>query len=128
MYEGGEAKLSFVRLHLSDRVCVFQAAIGSAALDMARVDGDEVLVKLGLDVLTVAVLAILTTAPVGALGIGLAGPRLLHRHTEGEDYTHTLTHTYTHAHIQTRTHTHTLTGREDESTYEHTLKATMIGR
>ncbi|XP_046873499.1 sodium/hydrogen exchanger 9B2-like [Hypomesus transpacificus] len=60
-----------------------QAAIGSAALDMARVDGDEVLVKLGLDVLTVAVLAILTTAPVGALGIGLAGPRLLHRHTEG---------------------------------------------
>ncbi|XP_062305348.1 sodium/hydrogen exchanger 9B2-like [Osmerus eperlanus] len=60
-----------------------QAAIGSAALDMARVEGDEVLVKLGLDVLTVAVLAILTTAPVGALGIGLAGPRLLHRHTEG---------------------------------------------
>ncbi|XP_062305743.1 sodium/hydrogen exchanger 9B2-like isoform X1 [Osmerus eperlanus] len=62
-----------------------QAALGSAALDMALVEGDEVLVKLGLDVLTVAVLAILTTAPVGALGIGLAGPRLLHRHTEDEE-------------------------------------------
>ncbi|XP_055793117.1 sodium/hydrogen exchanger 9B2-like [Salvelinus fontinalis] len=59
-----------------------QAAIGSKALDMARVSGDEVLVKYGLDVLTVAVLAILTTAPIGALGIGLAGPRLLTRHTE----------------------------------------------
>ncbi|XP_070978445.1 sodium/hydrogen exchanger 9B2-like [Oncorhynchus clarkii lewisi] len=59
-----------------------QAAIGSKALDMARVSGDEVLVKYGLDVLTVAVLAILTTAPIGALGIGLAGPRLLTRHPE----------------------------------------------
>ncbi|XP_045577330.1 sodium/hydrogen exchanger 9B2-like [Salmo salar] len=59
-----------------------QAAIGSTALDMARVSGDEVLVKYGLDVLTVAVLAILTTAPVGALGIGLAGPRLLTRDPE----------------------------------------------
>lgn len=59
-----------------------QAAIGSKALDMARVSGDEVLVKYGLDVLTVAVLAILTTAPVGALGIGLAGPRLLTRDPE----------------------------------------------
>uniref|UniRef100_A0A6Q2XLV5 Cation/H+ exchanger transmembrane domain-containing protein n=1 Tax=Esox lucius TaxID=8010 RepID=A0A6Q2XLV5_ESOLU len=59
-----------------------QAAIGSTALDMARVSGDEVLVKYGLDVLTVAVLAILTTAPIGALGIGLAGPKLLKRHTQ----------------------------------------------
>ncbi|XP_072315455.1 sodium/hydrogen exchanger 9B2 [Eucyclogobius newberryi] len=54
-----------------------QAAIGSKALDMAREDGDEVLVKYGLDVLTLAVLAILITAPIGALGIGLSGPRLL---------------------------------------------------
>ncbi|XP_035771834.1 sodium/hydrogen exchanger 9B2-like [Neolamprologus brichardi] len=56
-----------------------QAAIGSKALDMARKEGDEALIKFGLDVLTLAVLAILTTAPVGALGIGLAGPRLLAR-------------------------------------------------
>ncbi|XP_029381918.1 sodium/hydrogen exchanger 9B2 isoform X2 [Echeneis naucrates] len=56
-----------------------QAAIGSKALDMAREDRDEALIKYGLDVLTLAVLAILTTAPIGALGIGLAGPRLLAR-------------------------------------------------
>ncbi|KAM6909216.1 LOW QUALITY PROTEIN: sodium/hydrogen exchanger 9B2 [Xenentodon cancila] len=57
-----------------------QAAIGSKALDMARDEGDETLVKYGLDVLTLAVLAILITAPIGALGIGLAGPRLLAQH------------------------------------------------
>lgn len=62
-----------------------QAAIGSKALDMAREDGDEVLEKFGLDVLTLAVLAILTTAPIGALGIGLAGPRLLARQVKGDD-------------------------------------------
>uniref|UniRef100_A0A3Q3WII0 Cation/H+ exchanger transmembrane domain-containing protein n=1 Tax=Mola mola TaxID=94237 RepID=A0A3Q3WII0_MOLML len=56
-----------------------QAAIGSKALDMAREEGDETLIKFGLNVLTLAVLAILTTAPIGALGIGLAGPRLLAR-------------------------------------------------
>uniref|UniRef100_A0A3Q1EV12 Sodium/hydrogen exchanger 9B2-like n=1 Tax=Acanthochromis polyacanthus TaxID=80966 RepID=A0A3Q1EV12_9TELE len=61
-----------------------QAAIGSKALDMAREEGDEVLMKFGLDVLTLAVLAILTTAPIGALGIGLAGPRLLARQVKGE--------------------------------------------
>uniref|UniRef100_A0A8C6SH58 Cation/H+ exchanger transmembrane domain-containing protein n=1 Tax=Neogobius melanostomus TaxID=47308 RepID=A0A8C6SH58_9GOBI len=54
-----------------------QAAIGSKALDMAREAGDQVLEKYGLDVLTLAVLAILITAPIGALGIGLSGPRLL---------------------------------------------------
>ncbi|XP_068443548.1 sodium/hydrogen exchanger 9B2-like isoform X2 [Clinocottus analis] len=56
-----------------------QAAIGSKALDLAREGEDETLVKFGMDVLTLAVLAILTTAPIGALGIGLAGPRLLTR-------------------------------------------------
>ncbi|XP_029943281.1 sodium/hydrogen exchanger 9B2 [Salarias fasciatus] len=62
-----------------------QAAIGSKALDLAREQGDDVLVKFGLDVLTLAVLAILITAPIGALGIGLAGPRLLARQVkEGE--------------------------------------------
>uniref|UniRef100_A0A8C2ZXT6 Cation/H+ exchanger transmembrane domain-containing protein n=1 Tax=Cyclopterus lumpus TaxID=8103 RepID=A0A8C2ZXT6_CYCLU len=60
-----------------------QAAIGSKALDLAREEGDETLIKFGLDVLTLAVLAILTTAPIGALGIGLAGPRLLARQVKG---------------------------------------------
>lgn len=71
------------------RVCV-QAAIGSTALDVARGTGDEQLQKYGMDVLTVAVLAILVTAPVGALAIGLTGPRLLQRdtHAPGERHTH----------------------------------------
>ncbi|XP_029106005.1 sodium/hydrogen exchanger 9B2-like [Scleropages formosus] len=59
-----------------------QAAIGSTALDMARRQGDAVLEKYGMDVLTVAVLAILVTAPIGALSIGLAGPRLLQKQTD----------------------------------------------
>lgn len=62
----------------------WQAAIGSKALDMARELHDETLQVYGLDVLTLAVLAILTTAPVGALGIGLAGPRLLVRQVDGQ--------------------------------------------
>ncbi|KAK9525159.1 hypothetical protein VZT92_017486 [Zoarces viviparus] len=61
-----------------------QAAIGSKALDLAREDGDKTLIKFGLDVLTLAVLAILTTAPIGALGIGLAGPRLLARQVKDD--------------------------------------------
>lgn len=65
-------------------VLFIQAAIGSKALDMAREEGDDALTKFGLDVLTLAVLAILTTAPIGALGIGLAGPRLLARQVKGQ--------------------------------------------
>ncbi|AWP05554.1 Mitochondrial sodium/hydrogen exchanger NHA2 [Scophthalmus maximus] len=56
-----------------------QAAIGSTALDMARTKDDKQLQKYGMDVLTVAVLGILLTAPVGALIIGLSGPHLLQR-------------------------------------------------
>ncbi|KAI5609279.1 sodium/hydrogen exchanger 9B2-like, partial [Silurus asotus] len=58
-----------------------QAAIGSTALDMARSQGDEQLEHYGMDVLTVAVLAIMFTAPIGALAIGLAGPKLLQKYT-----------------------------------------------
>ncbi|XP_060773180.1 sodium/hydrogen exchanger 9B2 [Neoarius graeffei] len=56
-----------------------QAAIGSTALDMARVKQDEELQRFGMNVLNVAVLSILITAPVGALLIGLCGPRLLRK-------------------------------------------------
>lgn len=59
--------------------CLCQAAIGSTALDMARTKDDKQLQKYGMDVLTVAVLAILLTAPVGALIIGLCAPRLLQK-------------------------------------------------
>lgn len=60
-------------------LCLPQAAIGSTALDMARTKDDEVLKKYGMNVLTVAVLSILLTAPVGALVIGFGGPRLLQK-------------------------------------------------
>ncbi|ROL01526.1 Sodium/hydrogen exchanger 9B2 [Anabarilius grahami] len=62
-----------------------QAAIGSTALDVARSTGDQQLQKYGMDVLTVAVLAILITAPVGALAIGLTGPKLLLQDTHALD-------------------------------------------
>lgn len=71
-----------------------QAAIGSTALDMARVKQDEELQRFGMDVLSVAVLSILITAPIGALLIGLCGPRLLRRPQNpewGETHSHTLT-------------------------------------
>ncbi|CAO2600109.1 Sodium/hydrogen exchanger 9B2 [Lemmus lemmus] len=56
-----------------------QAAIGSVALDTARVHGEKQLEAYGMDVLTVAFLAILITAPIGSLLIGLLGPRLLQK-------------------------------------------------
>ncbi|XP_076871590.1 sodium/hydrogen exchanger 9B2 [Brachyhypopomus gauderio] len=56
-----------------------QAAIGSTALDMARGRQDKTAQLYGMDVLAVAVLAILITAPAGALLIGLCGPRLLQK-------------------------------------------------
>ncbi|KAM5340146.1 sodium/hydrogen exchanger 9B2 isoform 2-T2 [Glossophaga mutica] len=56
-----------------------QAAIGSVALDTARSHGDIQLEEYGMDVLTVAFLAILITAPIGSLLIGLLGFRLLQK-------------------------------------------------
>lgn len=56
-----------------------QAAIGSVALDTARVTGNKQLEEYGMDVLTVAFLGILITAPIGALIIGLTGPKMLQK-------------------------------------------------
>ncbi|XP_066488537.1 sodium/hydrogen exchanger 9B2 [Tiliqua scincoides] len=58
-----------------------QAAIGSVALDIARGQEDQKLEQYGMNVLTVAFLSILITAPIGALIIGQTGPRLLHKAT-----------------------------------------------
>lgn len=41
-----------------------------------------------MDVLTVAFLAILITAPIGALIIGLAGPKLLHKTSDTNRESH----------------------------------------
>ncbi|XP_054846395.1 sodium/hydrogen exchanger 9B2-like [Eublepharis macularius] len=67
-----------------------QAAIGSVALDTARDKHDPELEEYGLNILTVAFLSILITAPTGALLIGLMGPKLLHKANidNKEDYGH----------------------------------------
>lgn len=49
------------------------------ALDTARSHGEQQLEEYGMDVLTVAFLAILITAPIGSLLIGLLGPKLLQK-------------------------------------------------
>ncbi|XP_049741578.1 sodium/hydrogen exchanger 9B2-like [Elephas maximus indicus] len=56
-----------------------QGALGPVALDIARTYGDTQLEDCGMAVLTVAFLAILITAPIGSLLIGLLGPRLLQK-------------------------------------------------
>ncbi|XP_070544796.1 sodium/hydrogen exchanger 9B2-like isoform X2 [Ptychodera flava] len=57
-----------------------QAAIGSIAYDTAREReaGDEA-IHYGIQILTIAVLSILITAPIGAAAIALTGPRLLQK-------------------------------------------------
>ncbi len=57
-----------------------QAAIGALALDLARQgnEGPEAIMY-GNQVLTIAVLAIVVTAPIGALAIAWSGPRWLER-------------------------------------------------
>merc|ERR1711998_427546 len=51
-----------------------QAALGAIALDEANTDRER---EMGRAILTISVLAILCTAPVGAAIIGVSGPRLL---------------------------------------------------
>ncbi len=55
-----------------------QAALGPVALETARrLEAGPVVEQLASDVLTLAALSILITAPIGALAIQLSGPRLL---------------------------------------------------
>merc|ERR1712048_408833 len=61
-----------------------QAAIGSIPLDTARrlnLHG-EYQEKLGIQIVTIAVLVILITAPIGAVAISLTGPRFLKKKCE----------------------------------------------
>ena len=68
-----------------------QAAIGAVVLDTAKqqdtVSEDEV--RYGEQILTIAVLSIMLTAPIGAAAIAFGGPRLLEQEEERE---------YQHAH------------------------------
>ena len=54
-----------------------QTAIGPLALDMARKTGDKIMIERSSHVLTIAVLSILITAPLGALLVTLTAPKLL---------------------------------------------------
>ncbi|XP_047741012.1 sodium/hydrogen exchanger 9B2-like [Hyalella azteca] len=57
-----------------------QAAIGSTALDYAvRIGAEETEIALAKKVLTIAVLVILISAPIGAIAIMTSAPRLLQR-------------------------------------------------
>lgn len=118
-------------------MCV-EAAIGSMALDMVHSAGDGQLQYYGMDVLTVAVLAILITAPIGALAIGLSGPKLLQTYTTTHQDTnrhgeksskstlkiHSHLHSRQHACLCTSTHMnthswHTHTSSHDSRYWEH---------
>ena len=55
------------------------------ALDTARSHGKKQLEGYRMDLLTVAFLSILITAPVGSLLIGLLGPRLLQKAEQNKD-------------------------------------------
>lgn len=64
-------------------LCV-QAALAPDALDKVRGDPDhsQIDIDRGEQMLTIAVLSILVTAPLGSIGITLGGPRLLSRGDE----------------------------------------------
>lgn len=63
-----------------------QAAIGSIPLLKARaVNASSQEVLYGIQIVTIAVLAILITAPIGAIGISLTGPRWLGKRTQEDE-------------------------------------------
>lgn len=66
-------------------LCV-QAALAPDALDKVRGDPDHTQLDIdrGEQMLTIAVLSILVTAPLGSIGITLGGPRLLSRGDEDD--------------------------------------------
>jgi NhaP-type Na+/H+ or K+/H+ antiporter len=73
------AEQGFVAICWTPKATV-QAAIGSEILDAAlRAGAPEETVKLGRTILTVAVLSIIVTAPLGALAIAILGPRWLQK-------------------------------------------------
>jgi len=54
-----------------------QAALAPVALDMARMMGTDEDLESASRLLTISVISILVTAPIGAFGIQWFGPRLL---------------------------------------------------
>ncbi|KAK7582286.1 hypothetical protein V9T40_013731 [Parthenolecanium corni] len=69
-------EIIFVNLAWLPKATV-QATLGPIALGLATKNNVFAAIPLAENVLTIAVLSILLTAPVGAIGIALGGPRLL---------------------------------------------------
>lgn len=61
------------------------------ALDLARKSGNQEEETLGVQVVTMAVLVILLTAPLGELGVIMSGPRFLTKQSSQTDDTVTNT-------------------------------------
>ena len=84
---GGELNLKeklFIGLAWLPKATV-QAAVGPIALDMARDKNDQKSIELANLVLTIAVLAIVITAPIGAIAIAILGPKCLNKQQK-QDY------------------------------------------
>jgi len=64
---------------LTFRSQFFQAILAPFALNMARELGMPEDIECGTRLVNIAVISILLTAPIGAIGIKLLGPRLLPR-------------------------------------------------
>jgi len=63
-----------------------QAAIGSVIYDIAvQANANETVIGYGQDILTISVLSIILTAPFGALGIMLTGPKWLTKESEFDE-------------------------------------------
>lgn len=73
---------------MKQNFCIcFQAAIGSIPLDIARRNNlqGEAEESYGIKIVTIAVLVILITAPIGAIGMSLTGPRWLQKRQKEEN-------------------------------------------
>lgn len=76
-------------IYYRNTLCMIQALLGSLPYDKAVQNGRSDEEKsMGMKILTVAVLCILVTAPIGAAAITLSGPRLLHRSNVQETVSH----------------------------------------
>ena len=61
---------------------MFQAALGAVALNTAKhLNSAEAQIAYGYQLLTLAVLAIILTSPMGAAGIVISAPKLLKKST-----------------------------------------------
>ena len=62
-----------------------QAAIGPIALDMARDRSDAEIIETANLVLTIAVISIVLTAPIGAISISVSGHKLLNKSVKSDE-------------------------------------------